>query len=306
MLNQRKRNDLMLIQLRKWKTMEGMRKEVERRKAADETARADHEQLQGEISQLRRENAAFVEEQQKLTEMHLHFTMMRMMTEQAMQMHKKNYETVQEAVVALTEKNDALKNKQKKLEGRIEFRTKELELIRARIQYEKAVRASSERAVQAIVGAVESRCQDKRLVKRVVSLGAGEEIDGDESLDDLSLSGVSRGGKSNRISECSFELSFRVRPFEDDDISMLDAESTISPLSASRDSRRRSDAKSCHDLDATDEGGEVEVFEEEDVDEYELVEEEVLEEEVVEDDGDGSCGECSCDSSVYMERSIIM
>jgi hypothetical protein len=283
--------------------MEGIRKEVESRMEADETSGVEHEQRQAEVAQLKRENAAFVEEQQKLTEMHLHFTMMRMMTEQAMQMHSKNYETVQEAVVALTEKNDALTSKQIKLEERIEVRTNELELLNLRIQYETAVRACSERGVQAIIGAIESRCQDKRLVKRVLAISRDEEID--ESLGDASLSGISRGDKSARISECGFELSFRIRPLEDDDISMLEVESTVSPLSMSRGHRHRSDSKSCHDLDVTDEGDEEEVFEEEIV-EYELVEEEVIEEEVVEDDGDGSYGDFSCESSVYMERSIIM
>jgi hypothetical protein len=213
-------------------------------------------------------------------------------------MQNKNYETVHEAVQTLTEKNDALVMKQDKLEARIEFRAQELDELKARIKYEKAVRASTEQGLSAMVSAVESRCADPRLVKRVVAISNDEAIEDDASLDDESLGGTSKGDKSTRTTECGFELSFRVNGFEDDDISMLDAESTHRSLS--RDRRYQSDSKSGNDLDITEEDDEIDEFEEEIIEEFEVVEE------VIEDDGDESCGEFSCESSVFMERSIIL
>jgi hypothetical protein len=295
-VNQRRRNDLMLIQLQKWRSMEEMRKEAESRKMAVATAQTEHEQLRAEITQLQQENATFVEEQQKLTEVHLHFTMMRMMTEQTLLTQNKNYETVQEAVQALTEKNCELTRKQQKLENRIASRTEESEVLESKIQYEIAVRSSVENFVAAIVGCVESRCNDERLVTRVVAIDNGEDIKDDPSLDDASLGGVSRGTKSIRPTECGFELS--IVDFEDDDVSVLGAESTVGYSSH----RHRSDSRFCtNDLDVTEEGDEVEIYEEEIVEEYEVVEEEVIE-----DECEDSCGDFSCDSSAYMERSIIM
>ena len=289
-IKQRRRSDLMLIQLRKWKAMEEMKKELDAKKTV-ETPTDDLELLQVEISQLKQQNSSYLETNHKLTEMHLQLKMMRMMTEQTLSIHNKNYETMEEAVNVLSEKNEALLNKLQRLEERVIKRQLEQEELKHRVLYEKKVRALTEKAISTIVEVVEARSDDQRLTVRVLAISNDEEIE-----DDLSMDVCSNPGKSLTTTEGTtdggFELSFRVTGLEDDDISVLDVESTVGAFFSAREQRQRCDSKSMfEDLDATEE-------EEEILEEYEFVEE------VVEDDSDSDA--CSCESSVYEERSVII
>jgi len=257
--------------------MEAVRKEAEegqRKVNADAGRNFADEDVDGEIENLRRENSNLNIERTKLLEMQLHMKMMSEMTEQTMSIHNKNFGTIREAVSVLSDKNDALVKKTAKFELRLERGTAALENLTAEIQYETSVRTKAETCIQSMVDVIESRCDDERIVRKVVAISIGED---DPEDDDKSIETLL---KLEETQQEGFELTFD--PSDVDDVSLL--------------------GDSMHSLRDRHDGMSVlgSVYEE-----VEIIEEELFEEEEV--DEDESAGEeLSFESSAYEEHSVIM
>jgi len=276
-IKQRTRDELMLVRLLRKEKMEAVRKEAEegqRKVNADAGRNFADEDVDGEIENLRRENSNLNIERTKLLEMQLHMKMMSEMTEQTMSIHNKNFGTIREAVSVLSDKNDALVKKTAKFELRLERGTAALENLTAEIQYETSVRTKAETCIQSMVDVIESRCDDERIVRKVVAISIGED---DPEDDDKSIETLL---KLEETQQEGFELTFD--PSDVDDVSLL--------------------GDSMHSLRDRHDGMSVlgSVYEE-----VEIIEEELFEEEEV--DEDESAGEeLSFESSAYEEHSVIM
>lgn len=235
-IEQKRKADIMLLQLSKWREMESLRNQLEeqRKKFAEENP-------QIVIDTLKEENSKLEEEISRLQSMQLQMKMMREMTDQTLRVQNHNFETVQSAVNTLNEKFVKLTRKQERYEEQIDLRTGELEELGARINYETTLRQAREKTVNGIVELVEARCEDETLVDIIVAMSNGEYPDEEghelfevieeeeifeeeESMRSMTLhrAFAPEPEPERKVSRTAsgFELSFALTDFEDD-ISVL-------------------------------------------------------------------------------------
>ncbi|GKY90832.1 hypothetical protein MPSEU_000056000 [Mayamaea pseudoterrestris] len=177
------------------------------------------------VRQLFQENSKLQLSNAKLKEMRATIRSMHQMNDMTHSSQLQSVRTLQDAVGALTEKNDVLLRKTDKYEERIETRSAELDELRARIAYESSLRKLMDKTLAGLVELIESRCGDEGLVKKVIAISADEEYESDHEsyvLDDdedsLDAGQLQTPVKSKKMSTTDgFELSFKVTGLDDDD-----------------------------------------------------------------------------------------
>ena len=259
---------------RKMRTLEKKNRSIVMSQMMDERLK----EMAAVISTLTEENHLIQEQNQKLLSQTAHLVSMNARIEKSTGIHNANFHTIWKASEALNERNKKLEDRCDRYKQRLDKQNASMAALRARKMQESRKKAALESGLQAVLEAMEARCDDVLLVQMLDAMASGDWEESEEVVEEVSVC-------SEEAEDEGFMLSFCIQ--DEDDSILSDLSSLAEDIRLEDDSLP--DDMYYEEVDALDE-------------DCEYIEEEVI----VEDDEDEVVSASSDGSSVWMDRSIIL